>query len=147
MPSTFYKKEGFRNPNHKQRNNSLKLFKIIKEISRIFSSSNNPSKSITRTQSMPSTYSSVLNFYECSCHYHGYEREKIQKRRNILHGQELRNKRVDCDEISISDYSEDEEATFEERQSLEQRAEEFIRRFYEDQRIQQQIQCNPTNRV
>lgn len=120
------------------RNNFLNLFKIIKKISSIFliSSSNNPSKSKKSRKKIPPTncYSSTLTLYECNCQYHEKERKKVQKRKNnfcqekLQYGQEFwRN----YDE-------EEEEATFEERQSLEQRAEEFIKRFYEDQTLQRQ---------
>lgn len=122
------------------RNKSHKLFKIIKKISSIFfiSSSNNPSKSKRITKKITSTncYLSTLSLYECNCQYHENERKKVQKRQNIFFQEKLEYGKKywrNCD-----DEEEEDEATFEERQSLEQRAEEFIKRFYEDQSLQRQ---------
>lgn len=108
------------------------MFKIIKKISSIFfiSSSNNPSKRKKIRKKIPNTncYSSTLSFYECNCQYHEKERKKVQKRKNMF-----------CQEkLQYGQYSDDdevEEEVFFEEQSLEQRAEEFIKRFYEEQSL------------
>ncbi|PHT24960.1 hypothetical protein CQW23_35386 [Capsicum baccatum] len=120
-------------------NSSHKLSKVIKNISRFFyiSSSNNPSKSKRVRKKIPpnNCYSSTLSLYECNCQYHEIKRKNVQyDQEKLQYDQELW--RNYDDKIYSDEYDDNNDDELEERKSLEQRAEEFIKRFYENLSLQ-----------